>query len=109
MSRKTRERLATDHTCLRCVLGLVVTLVYIFKHWKTAKHRASVHTSRGKSYPIGRYHSLIPITGPVNRDYTRAVMAGYHLFDWLFTSVTFLHTIDNGVHSIDTLVDPGSR
>ena len=59
--------------------------------------------------PLAATTWLVPITGPLKRDFTRAGMVDYRFFGWLFTSLAFLHTIDNGVHTIDAVADAGSR
>ena len=93
---------------LPCALSPIVTLIDNFEDWEIAKHRASVHTAQGNRTPLVATTWFVPIAGLVNRDSTRAVIVGHRLFGWLFTYVTFLHTIDNGVHSIDAVADPGS-
>ena len=48
------------------------------------------------------------MAGPVNRGSIRIVMIGCRLFGWLFTTTTFLHAMDNGLHGIDAVLDPGT-
>ena len=84
-----------------------MTLIYTFEHWEIANLPRCTPPG-GTRNPLVATTWLVPITSPLKRDFTRAAIVGYSLFGWLFTSIAFLHAIDNGVHSIDAVADPGS-